>query len=91
MTKLFCFAGYVAQRFGRKRGLLIVAVPIAVHYVCLAVADAVWVLYLGRIIAGFGIGWTFTVLPMYTGEVSEVSTKQKLWVPLPYYWGSTMV
>lgn len=66
------FLGICADLLGRKRALLSVAIPFMMSWVILAVANSVYLLYIGRIISGFCNGWGMTLLPMYIGEIATV-------------------
>ena len=64
-------AGYVADRWGRKFGLILNSVPYLVGYFVilsayLATNGIVFktALMVGRFITGIGMGWTYTVVPV---------------------------
>ncbi|XP_017464771.1 PREDICTED: facilitated trehalose transporter Tret1 isoform X1 [Rhagoletis zephyria] len=63
-------AGPLADRIGRKWVLLSSSIFFIVASVCMMVASQVWVLLLGRLIQGFGVGFVMTVQPMYVGEIA---------------------
>lgn len=80
--------GFLADKIGRKKTLLSIAVPMIVGITTLAFTDQVKLYYLGRLVAkqsssmhllggfcfrllyGMGCGGVFTVLTMYTGEIT---------------------
>ncbi|XP_055377859.1 facilitated trehalose transporter Tret1-like [Condylostylus longicornis] len=64
-------AGPLADRIGRKWTLLSSAIFFIIAYVLLLIAGEVWVMYVARIIQGFGIGFVMTAQPMYIGEISS--------------------
>ncbi|KAI5198096.1 general substrate transporter [Aureobasidium subglaciale] len=69
-----CFAGalvasYVADRLGRRVALLIAAVIVTIGCIFQAAADGhIAVMYVGRLIAGFGVGKASMVTPLYISE-----------------------
>uniref|UniRef100_A0A034W7W8 Facilitated trehalose transporter Tret1 n=1 Tax=Bactrocera dorsalis TaxID=27457 RepID=A0A034W7W8_BACDO len=63
-------AGPLADRIGRKWVLLSSSVFFVFAYILMMVASEVWILYLGRLIQGFGVGFVMTVQPMYVGEIA---------------------
>lgn len=71
------FAGYIADRFGRKKALIYSSVPALVSYISLAAGESVGVILFGRFLSGSVIGWVFTCLPMYSGEISDVRIKYR--------------
>lgn len=71
-------AGICADLLGRKRALLAVAIPFMMSWVILAVANSVYLLYIGRIISGFSNGWGMTLLPMYIGEIATPEARGAL-------------
>nr|AEE61829.1 unknown [Dendroctonus ponderosae] len=62
--------GYLADKIGRKKTLLSIAVPMIVGITTLAFTDQVKLYYFGRLLYGIGSGGVFTVLTMYTGEIT---------------------
>lgn len=69
-----CFAGaliasYIADRLGRRIALLIAAVVVTIGCVFQAAADGhIALMYVGRLIAGFGVGKASMVTPLYISE-----------------------
>lgn len=60
-----------ADIIGRKKGILLIAVPAFIAWMFIAFAQNVYMLYIGRFIAGLGDGLIFIVYPMYVGEITE--------------------
>ncbi|XP_014203271.1 facilitated trehalose transporter Tret1-like [Copidosoma floridanum] len=71
-------SAYLAERAGRKRALLISAVPLILGWIVLGTATSIHQMYAGRLILGFGLAICFTTVPMYTGEIAEVSIRGTL-------------
>lgn len=70
VTGPFLF-GFLADKIGRKASILLIGVPFFISYVMLATGKVVEVFYCARILAGIGVGGTFTLVPMYIGEIAE--------------------
>lgn len=71
-------AGYFGERWGRKRTLLSCVVPFTIGWVLVATAGHVAQLYVARFIFGLALALVFTVLPMYNGEIAEISIRGAL-------------
>lgn len=71
-------AGPLARKIGRKRTLLLAALPILIGFVICAFAKLVYLLYFARLLKGFGVGSIFAVLPMYVGEIATDSNRGAL-------------
>lgn len=61
--------GNLSDRFGRRPLLLISLVVMGLDYVFLAVASSIWLLFLGRVIAGIS-GATFSTASAYVADIS---------------------
>lgn len=61
----------LANQFGRKPTVLLIAVPHIISWIIIGLAHQTWLFYLARFIAGLSEGAVFIVIPMYCGEVSE--------------------
>mgnify|MGYP002716700331 CR=1 FL=1 len=72
MNRFDCFPGYVAEKFGRKNTLLFSALPTLVSWIALAFSKSVETIYFARFLAGFVVGWIFTVISMYLAEIAHV-------------------
>ncbi|XP_043256954.1 facilitated trehalose transporter Tret1-2 homolog [Colletes gigas] len=74
-----CFlAGYMAERWGRKRTLQISVVPSLFGWILIATARVVGQLYAARVMLGISLAFAFTVVPMYCGEIAETSVRGAL-------------
>ncbi|XP_066260509.1 facilitated trehalose transporter Tret1-2 homolog [Euwallacea similis] len=62
--------GYLADRIGRKYTLLSLTIPFGLSSLASAFANKVSEFLIARLITGLGVGGTFSVLPMYIGEMS---------------------
>ncbi|KAF7279163.1 hypothetical protein GWI33_007574 [Rhynchophorus ferrugineus] len=64
-------AGALSDKIGRKRTLLYGNLPFIVGLLLNIMASASNYLLLSRFLCGIAVGVTFTVLPMYVGEIAE--------------------
>lgn len=78
--------GFLADKFGRKIGLLAIAVPHIVSYLILAFARIPELYYAARFIAGMALGGGYAVLPMYISEVAEDSNRGTLCNTVNIFW-----
>lgn len=70
--------GYLADLVGRKIVILFSGVLFFATWVMAGLATSPELLYVARFLAGFGKGITFTVVPMYLGEVASVPIRGAL-------------
>lgn len=63
--------GYLADRIGRKKSLLLSLVPIMIAFTTSAFAQSVYLFFAARFINGLGAGGVYTVMPILIGEISE--------------------
>lgn len=77
---------FIAQKFGRKIGLLCVAVPHIISYSTMAFARTIYLFYFGRILGGLALGGGYTLLPMYITEISEDHNRGTLTLSLNVFW-----
>ncbi|XP_031839330.2 facilitated trehalose transporter Tret1 [Nomia melanderi] len=74
-----CFvAGVLADKIGRKYTLLSSTVLYLIGWALIASAGVVYQLYAARVVLGFGMAFAFTVVPMYCGEIAEISVRGAL-------------
>jgi len=65
--------GNLSDRFGRRPVLLISVFVMGLDYILLSLADTIWLLFIGRLIAGI-TGATFSTAAAY---VADISPKEK--------------
>jgi len=65
----------LVDRFGRKPSLVIGSLLFAVGGLLQSLAQAPWHLYLGRVIAGVGVGITSTAGPSYISEIAPAKIR----------------
>lgn len=68
----------IAERFGRKFALIILALPNLTFWTLLIFSSQVFHIYLARFCAGLTGGGLFVVLPVYVAEIADPSVRGKL-------------
>lgn len=71
-------AGYLADKFGRKKILLISAILFLVSAIGCAIATTPTFLVIARIVGGVGVGFAAMVAPMLISELSPASMRGRL-------------
>lgn len=68
-------AGYLANRLGRRRALLVASALFFVGAVVLAASpNFVW-LVIGRLLTGLGVGFAMMIAPLYSAEISPARVR----------------
>lgn len=70
--------GWANDRFGRKMSILAADVLFFAGAIVMAVAPAPWVIILGRILVGFGVGMASMTSPLYISEASPARIRGAL-------------
>lgn len=73
-----CIAGFLADRFGRKKVMLLSAILFVVCSIGSAMPTAPWHLVVARIIGGAGIGIASMLSPMYIAEIAPARLRGAL-------------
>lgn len=71
-------SGPMADKFGRKRTLLLLAAPFLLSWVIIIFASKLWLIYVARFIVGAAVGAACVVVPTYISEIAETSTRGTL-------------
>ncbi|WP_017733948.1 D-xylose transporter XylE [Nafulsella turpanensis] len=71
-------AGWIADRFGRKPGLLAAAVLFTVSAIGSAIPDSFTVFIIFRIVGGVGVGIASMLSPMYIAEIAPEHLRGRL-------------
>lgn len=71
-------AGYCADKFGRKKSILSLIIPFSLSWILIIKSSNVWMLYVGRVLAGMGTGAICVLAPMYISEITEESLRGPL-------------
>lgn len=69
------FAGNIADRYGRKPGLMIAALIFALSSIGIAFASSLTLFVVMRFIAGIGVGMASMLCPMYIAEISPANVR----------------
>ncbi|XP_067014323.2 facilitated trehalose transporter Tret1 isoform X1 [Anabrus simplex] len=74
-------AGYLADKLGRRRVLLMMALPFFLGWMLIVLAaDSVTQVYVGRFTIGLACGACTVLVPLYNEEIAEDSIRGKLGV-----------
>ncbi|XP_020292407.1 facilitated trehalose transporter Tret1-like isoform X2 [Pseudomyrmex gracilis] len=68
----------LADRYGRKRCLLLASGFFIVGWTTVFFAQSVEALYISRVILGIGVGISYTTNPMYVSEIADVGIRGAL-------------
>ncbi|KAJ8977239.1 hypothetical protein NQ317_003814 [Molorchus minor] len=71
-------AGIAADKFGRKKTLLVASVPFILAFVLNILASDVKYFFASRFLCGLAVGSVFTVIPMYIGEIADDEVRGSL-------------
>lgn len=71
-------AGFLSDCIGRKKTLIVAAIPLTLGFTLTGFGTTTFVLCLGRFLNGFGSGIGFVVLPMYLGEIAKDCNRGKI-------------
>jgi len=72
------FGGWMNDKFGRKKSILLSDVLFFIGSIVMALAPSPWLLIVGRILVGFGIGMASMTAPLYISEASPHSIRGAL-------------
>ncbi|XP_060528470.1 facilitated trehalose transporter Tret1-like [Cylas formicarius] len=62
---------YISEEIGRKKTLLLFALPCIAAHVIIVFASSVEEFYVARLLMGLTVGCVYTVVPLYAAEISE--------------------
>ncbi|XP_046744768.1 facilitated trehalose transporter Tret1-2 homolog [Diprion similis] len=65
------FSVATVDRWGRKTSMLLLSIPFIVSSILIAMAQNYWWYYVARVISGLAGGITWTIIPIYLGEIAE--------------------
>jgi len=71
----FLTAGFLSDRYGRKKALLATALLLSVGGICCTLAPSFIFLILGRVIGGIAIGWGLVIAPVYISEIAPTERR----------------
>lgn len=64
-------SGWLMDRIGRKRTLLITEIPLILGWIIIASASTIEMIYIGRVLVGLGSGMVGAPVRVYTSEVTQ--------------------
>lgn len=70
--------GSLADKFGRTKTFVLDAIPLAVGTFLCAISKSVETMIIGRVLAGFGIGISSAIVPLYISEISPTEIRGTL-------------
>jgi sugar porter (SP) family MFS transporter len=71
-------AGAVADKYGRRPGLLLAAAIFTVSSLAMALAPGLWFFITARFAAGIGVGMASMLSPMYIAEISPAPVRGRM-------------
>ncbi|MBP6977873.1 MAG: sugar porter family MFS transporter [Lentimicrobiaceae bacterium] len=71
-------AGYISDRSGRKKGLLLAAAIFAISSLAMAVSPSRNIFLLSRFVAGIGVGMASMLSPVYIAEIAPAPMRGRM-------------
>lgn len=78
----------ITEKWGRKPGILCIAVPLIISYFVAAFAKVLYLLYVARLISGASCGAMYALLPNYIAEISEDSNRGRNSQMINVFWAT---
>lgn len=72
------FAGYLMDKVGRKLSTVILGPLFVVSWLLTLFVPTAWALYTARMLAGLGKGISYTVVPVFLGEIAGIKIRGAL-------------
>lgn len=72
------FAGYLMDKIGRKMSTVMLGPLFMVTWLLILYVPTAWALYTSRLLAGIGKGMSYTVVPVFLGEIAGVNIRGAL-------------
>ncbi|KAF5943544.1 hypothetical protein HYC85_017621 [Camellia sinensis] len=72
------FGGWMNDKFGRRKSIIMADFLFFIGAIVMAVAPAPWVIIIGRILVGLGVGMASVTSPLYISEASPARIKGAL-------------
>lgn len=77
---------FITDRYGRKPGLLCMAVPVMVSYFIAAFAKELYLFYIVRILSGISSGGCYALIPNYVAEISADKSRGAMSQIINIFW-----
>ncbi|KAH1026949.1 facilitated trehalose transporter Tret1-like [Dendroctonus ponderosae] len=84
MIVMTIFVVPISDLIGRKKSLLLIALPHILTWTIGIVGTSKWEFYISRFIAGFGDAAVFSCIPPYVGEITTPSVRN-FWANVPTF------
>lgn len=72
------FGGWFNDKYGRRKSILLADILFFVGAIVMAVAPAPWVIIIGRVLVGLGVGMASMTSPLYISEASPARIRGAL-------------
>lgn len=72
------FAGYLMDNIGRKLSTVVLGPLFIISWLLTLYVPTAWALYTARLLAGMGKGMSYTVVPVFLGEIAGVNIRGAL-------------
>lgn len=72
------FGGWMNDKLGRKKSVLLADVVFILGALVMAIAPAPWVIIVGRVLVGLGVGVASMTAPLYISEASPAKIRGAL-------------
>lgn len=72
------FAGYLMDKIGRKMSTVVLGPLFMITWLLAIYVPTSWALYTARLLAGMGKGMSYTVVPVFLGEIAGVHIRGAL-------------
>lgn len=72
------FGGWFNDKYGRRKSILLADILFFIGAIVMAVAPAPWVIIIGRVLVGLGVGMASMTSPLYISEASPARIRGAL-------------
>ncbi|KAH0713988.1 hypothetical protein KY290_006854 [Solanum tuberosum] len=72
------FGGWFNDKYGRRKSILLADIVFFIGAIVMAVAPAPWVIIIGRVLVGLGVGMASMTSPLYISEASPARIRGAL-------------
>lgn len=72
------FGGWFNDKYGRRKSILLADILFFIGAIVMSVAPAPWVIIIGRILVGLGVGMASMTSPLYISEASPARIRGAL-------------
>ncbi|XP_058106151.1 sugar transporter ERD6-like 6 isoform X1 [Magnolia sinica] len=71
-------SGQISEYFGRKRSLMIASIPNIIGWLTISFSEGPSLLFIGRLLEGFGVGVISYTVPVYVAEIAPKDLRGSL-------------